>query len=614
MASKQKPRIYIKPSKRGSLRRAMGAKKGEKLSVSALRAKLKTASPAMKKKIIFALNARRWKKKEAGGLIDDVVNFEEGGPGGPGSVVTIQDTRVTDPITGRKIRDTERMHIDIPVSVIRKIGQSAVKYGIDPYTALAIYVQERGSETNPFNLFDFNDLSMRDYERFTDDPIDVTMKYMARKFKHSVNNLNKRTEEEIVQAWNGYGVISNKGKMYGIDTNKTPINMWRVPLYGMRIKDLKDNMILQHPEVKNIIDSVLPRRETVAPVERQAISPVEATTAIPRLASDIDTTTLAPMHGGGGTLAFKVAVGALNNMMGTMAEVSEMKEQQVYNEAAKNMSFVDVGTIGRMNRQQALMKNWWNLGLGAIGSGRKGRMEAEMYNKQLMDRINNMNIASRLSTISTGPEYAPVVGEGGYLPGIQVKKAGGFIVYKGDTHKDVSGGILVDKMGNPVAVSNRPPVALVEGGGKNKKGEVVWIDPDTKVPYVFPHNNVGTADKARKLVSKYKLDKPGSQYRYDPLLEAAVNKQFQNLAIATEFAKETNMSKEDLFSKFGKGGQLTPAKAKEILKDGTIRGKKLTPKQRKFFQALAHGWEPRELVDGGLIPINQFVESANIYY
>ena len=47
--------------------------------------------------------------------------------------------------------------------------------------------------------------------------------------------------------------------------------------------------------------------------------------------------------------------------------------------------------------------------------------------------------------------------------------------------------------------------------------------------------------------------------------------------------------------------KLTSAKAKEILKDGTVHGKDLTPKQKRFFGAIAGG-EPNWLdkyEDGG---------------
>ena len=39
--------------------------------------------------------------------------------------------------------------------------------------------------------------------------------------------------------------------------------------------------------------------------------------------------------------------------------------------------------------------------------------------------------------------------------------------------------------------------------------------------------------------------------------------------------------------------KLTRAKAKKILRDKTIRGKKITEKQRKFFGAISSGQKPR---------------------
>ena len=58
--ARKKSKIYIKPSKRGSLRKALGVKKGQKIPC-----KLATKpgdSAAMRKKKNFARNARKWKK------------------------------------------------------------------------------------------------------------------------------------------------------------------------------------------------------------------------------------------------------------------------------------------------------------------------------------------------------------------------------------------------------------------------------------------------------------------------------------------------------------------------------------------------------------------------
>jgi len=62
---KAKSGIHIKESRKGTLRKAMHAKKGEKLSLADMRAKLaaakKRGATALVKKLVFAINARGWK-------------------------------------------------------------------------------------------------------------------------------------------------------------------------------------------------------------------------------------------------------------------------------------------------------------------------------------------------------------------------------------------------------------------------------------------------------------------------------------------------------------------------------------------------------------------------
>ena len=61
-----KTKIYIKPSKRGSLRKEMGVKGDEKISSKELSKEKKKAKKegdtALMKKVVFAQNARSWNK------------------------------------------------------------------------------------------------------------------------------------------------------------------------------------------------------------------------------------------------------------------------------------------------------------------------------------------------------------------------------------------------------------------------------------------------------------------------------------------------------------------------------------------------------------------------
>ena len=52
--------IHIKPQNRGKLREHFGVPEGEAIPVSKMKAALPSASPQLRKRIQFALNARKW--------------------------------------------------------------------------------------------------------------------------------------------------------------------------------------------------------------------------------------------------------------------------------------------------------------------------------------------------------------------------------------------------------------------------------------------------------------------------------------------------------------------------------------------------------------------------
>lgn len=58
-----------------------------------------------------------------------------------------------------------------------------------------------------------------------------------------------------------------------------------------------------------------------------------------------------------------------------------------------------------------------------------------------------------------------------------------------------------------------------------------------------------------------------------------------------------NIVREIPLDQMAKGG-LTAAKAKEMLRDGTAQGHKLTNKQKRYFRAISHGWKPKRQEGG----------------
>jgi hypothetical protein len=165
--------------------------------------------------------------------------------------ISLKDQRATEQATGVPMSDKVRFNAEVDPQYIKQVVATARKHGNDPYTALAINLAETRFDPekaqNPFMLGNYNPYG---------DVIDESMKFMSSKLKYG-KDLGKKKEAEILQAWNGYGQLKNMGNMYGIDTNKTPIDMNTNPLYGKRIIDLRENVIKQNPELKGIVDSVL---------------------------------------------------------------------------------------------------------------------------------------------------------------------------------------------------------------------------------------------------------------------------------------------------------------------------------------------------------------------
>jgi len=54
--------VKIKPSHKGLLRKELGVPEGQKIPAKKLNAAAKNASPAEKKRIVFAQNAKHWSK------------------------------------------------------------------------------------------------------------------------------------------------------------------------------------------------------------------------------------------------------------------------------------------------------------------------------------------------------------------------------------------------------------------------------------------------------------------------------------------------------------------------------------------------------------------------
>lgn len=259
--------------------------------------------------------------------------------------------------------------------------------------------------------------------------------------------------------------------------------------------------------------------------------------------------------GGGLNMSFdpvSMGLSTLTAIGGALGANMATKKAEMYADASDNLQMLDVNKITKGSGLQSFLQNPLSLG---IGGRKKAELEAEEFNENMAKQLRNRNVASRFSTMSDAPTYTPVA------------RQGGFIAYKGQTHEGSDGGILVDKFGNPTAISQEESVASVEGGGKHKKGEVSYYDPESGSTYIYS-DSLKFAKPANSILNKYKLTKPESlqyqQYKNDLLTQTMVKKKFENLTTAQEFAKENKMKAKDAINMFEEGGTL-PTKRKVLM-------------------------------------------------
>ena len=187
------------------------------------------------------------------------------------NLVKVVDGRKVDYASGKKILDTNKLSYDVDPTMLREIISKAHKYGVDPYTALAMAHQETGyampkpnkyfpdpiKAANPFMVGAKDEFpgGQRIGEWMQSNPqansIDAFMTLYKNKMDYA-KKLGKKDEASQIQAWNGYGKIP--AGSYGMDSE---IDMGSNPVYGKRIIDLRDNVIKQNPEIVKMVQEYM---------------------------------------------------------------------------------------------------------------------------------------------------------------------------------------------------------------------------------------------------------------------------------------------------------------------------------------------------------------------
>lgn len=187
--------------------------------------------------------------------------------------IRIQDTRTKSLTTGQKINpNRDLVSGEYPSNRIYNIVKAAKRYGIDPYDALAIDLQETGLGTSKREgnenvghilMNRWNDRLVSSKSEEMDDPsfqpYDTFGQVLATKMQEA-DRLGITDPYTRLQVYNGLGKISGHTEkdyhgfkmksIYGVPIPAEGIDMRKNPLYGKRVVDLRDNVLKSNKDLE----------------------------------------------------------------------------------------------------------------------------------------------------------------------------------------------------------------------------------------------------------------------------------------------------------------------------------------------------------------------------
>lgn len=186
----------------------------------------------------------------------------------------------------RKIRATTKKAINPKTDLvsgqydratIQHVLDASKRYNFDPYTALAVALQESKLGNIDSNLGHLKDMpttiesklpdakeakKKMNFEEYSKKYSADALVRMLMEKKDIAEKKGLKDEEHILQAYNGLGKVYpetendyhgyDMAKIYGVDLPKEGIDMKKNPLYGKQIIDLRENVIKKNPEIMEI--------------------------------------------------------------------------------------------------------------------------------------------------------------------------------------------------------------------------------------------------------------------------------------------------------------------------------------------------------------------------
>ena len=177
------------------------------------------------------------------------------------AVFKIIDTREKDLITGQPVSPYSKLHGTLDLSFVEEVVRKALERGIDPFTALAIPHQETGgTPSGSSNPYAVNYENPAQLEKLIADPIGASLDILQAKLKLA-DKLGYDTYAKMVQVYNGMGKLTQGavggGKAYGVEIPEEGIKMKENPLYGKRVEDVRNNILMQNDELVSFVESLM---------------------------------------------------------------------------------------------------------------------------------------------------------------------------------------------------------------------------------------------------------------------------------------------------------------------------------------------------------------------
>lgn len=175
-------------------------------------------------------------------------------------LINIKDKRVFNPVTNSRIVPTRDLKSGLySNNVIRRVAEAAYRNNMNPYTGLAISLQETNlGQTDP-NIGHV--LNVKPYANQT--PEDDLFHALNDKYQKA-KRLGYTSPEMQIQTYNGLGKLfptteqdyhGYKAKsFYGVPIPKEGIDLKKNPLYGKQIVNLRDSVLLQNPELVDFVN------------------------------------------------------------------------------------------------------------------------------------------------------------------------------------------------------------------------------------------------------------------------------------------------------------------------------------------------------------------------